>query len=91
MPVVITGGRPYSFKPEGEAQTRTGYTLFALDDIAQGKGVGREAFKFSLNMEQFGECITANGGLDAVIGRAVALSYNRWGKVDGLTVLAEKK
>lgn len=91
MAVVIVGGRPYKFTPEGESQTRTGYTLFAVEDIPAGKGVGREAFKFSINMEVFAECITANGGMEAVIGRKVALSYNRYGKVYGLSVLAEQK
>lgn len=62
-----------------------GYNIYLEDDIVKG-GVGKQTDKIYMSEKKIED---NNIDLDALLGKSVALAYNRWGKVAYITVIGE--
>ncbi len=61
----------------------SGYNVYLSDDIEETKGLGCRVERVYLSDSK----IAANGiDLDSLYEHEVAISYNRWGKVDEIIV-----
>lgn len=82
----IIGVRPYRFTPDGQTETISGYTVWALED-AGTNGKGQLPVKLGMNEEIYNSLIVANGGFDKLAGKDVDVVFNRYGKVESLVPL----
>ena len=64
-----------------EGKSITGYNVYLAEPISESKGTGIKVERIYLSDNKIA---TAEIDLDELFDREVAISYNRWGKVEEL-------
>lgn len=79
----IVGCRPSAFTANDGTHV-SGSTIFSIAEIPAGKGVGKQTNKYFLSEAKI-EKLGLNP--EKLVGHSVSISYNRWGKLDEVTVI----